>query len=52
MILKIIFDRIMAFFGLIFLSPILLIVAVLIKLKVAPIRLSVTLMASLKQLSL
>ena len=33
MILKIIFDRIMALFGLIFLSPVLLIVAILIKLK-------------------
>ena len=33
MILKIIFDRIMALFGLLFLSPVLLIVAILIKLK-------------------
>ena len=33
MILKIIFDRIMALFGLVFLSPMLLIVAILIKLK-------------------
>ena len=35
MILKIIFDRIMALFGLLFLSPVLLIVAILIKLKMS-----------------